>query len=134
MPAFCFFIVVAGAATLLRRRDHQPSEPRPIAAARNERRVDKAFAALAACGMVAVAVWLGLTTDWKVRRVAADQVPGIIAQHKNARFEVFEYRDGSRKLWISDLRSPDFIAPADESTLGLLTRQGITYQTCLARY
>jgi len=132
MPAFWFFIVVAGAATLLRRRDHQPSEPRPIADARNERRVDKAFAALAACGMVALAVWLGLTTDWKVRRVAADQVLGIIAQHKNARFEVFEYRDGSRKLWISDLRSPDFIAPADASTLGLLTRQGITYQTCLA--
>jgi RNA polymerase sigma factor (sigma-70 family) len=132
MPAFCFFIVVAGAVTLLRRRDHQPSEPCPIAAARNERRVDKAFAAFAACGMVAVAVLLGLTTDWKVRRVAADQVPGIIAQHKNARFEVFEYKDGSRKLWISDLRSPDFIAPADESTLGLLTRQGITYQTCLA--
>jgi Ni/Fe-hydrogenase subunit HybB-like protein len=39
--------------------------------------------------------------------------------------------DGSRKLWISDLRSPDFIAPADESALGLLTRQGITYQTYL---
>jgi RNA polymerase sigma factor (sigma-70 family) len=132
MPAFCFFIVVAGAVTLLRRRDHQPCEPRLIAAARNERRVDKAFAALAACGMIAVAVLLGLTTNWKVRRVAADQVPGILAQHKNARFEVFEYRDGSRKLWISDLRSPDFIAPADESTLGLLTRQGITYQTCLA--
>jgi hypothetical protein len=132
MPAFSFFIVVAGAVTLLRRRDHPPSEPRPIAAARNERRVDKAFAALAACGMVAVAVLLGLTTNWKVRRVAADQVAGIIAQHKNARFEVFEYRDGSRKLWISDRRSPDFIAPADESTLGLLTRQGITYQTCLA--
>jgi hypothetical protein len=82
--------------------------------------------------MVALAVLLGLTTDWKVRRVAADQLPDIIAQHKNARFEVFEYRDGSRKLWISDLRSPDFIAPADKSTLGLLTRQGITYQTRLA--
>jgi RNA polymerase sigma factor (sigma-70 family) len=133
MPAFCFFLVVAGAVTLVRRRDHRPSGPRPIAAARNERRVDKAFAALAACGMAAVAVLLGLTTDWKVRRVAADQVPGIVAQHKNARFEVFEYRDGSRKLWISDLRSPDFIAPADESTLGVLTRQGITYQTRLAR-
>ena len=132
MPAFCFFIVVAGAVTLLRRRDHQPCEPRLIAAARNERRVDKAFAALAACGMIAVAVLLGLTTNWKVRRVAADQVPGIISQHKNARFEVFEYRDGSRKLWISDLRSPDFIAPADQSTLGLLTRQRIPYQTRLA--
>ncbi len=132
VPAFCFFIVVAGAVTLLRRRDHPPSEPRPIAVAWTERRVDKAFAALAACGLLAVAILLGLTTDWKVRRVAAGQLPGIIAQHKNARFEVFEYRDGSRKLWISDLRSPDFIAPADESTLGLLNRQGITYQTYLA--
>ncbi|MCL4181679.1 MAG: sigma-70 family RNA polymerase sigma factor [Verrucomicrobia bacterium] len=132
MPAFCFFIVVAGAVTLLRRRGHPPSVPRPIAAPTNERRVDRAFATLAACGMVAVAILLGLTTDWKVRRVAADQVPDIITQHKNARFEVFEYRDGSRKLWISDLRSPDFIAPADELTLGLLTRQGITYQTRMA--
>jgi RNA polymerase sigma factor (sigma-70 family) len=131
MAPFCFFIVVAGAATLLRRRNNQPSEPRLVAAARNERRVDKAFAALVACGMVAAAVFLGLTTDWKIRRVAADRLPGIIAQHKNARFEVFEYPDGSRKLWISDLRSPDFIAPADESTLGLLTRQGLTYQTYL---
>jgi RNA polymerase sigma factor (sigma-70 family) len=132
MPAFCFFIVVAGAVTLLRRRGDQPSEPGSIAAAWKERRVDKAFASLAACGMVAIAVVLGLSTDWKVRRVAADQLPGIIAQHNNARFEVFEYRDGARKLWISDVRSPEFIAPANESTLGLLTRQGITYQTCLA--
>ncbi|MGO8675569.1 MAG: RNA polymerase sigma factor [Limisphaerales bacterium] len=126
MPAFCFFIVVAGTVTLLRTRGRQPPEPRLFAAERNEDRVDKAFAALASCGMVALAVLLGLATDWKVRRVAADQVPSIIAQHKSARFEVFEYRDGSRKLWISDLLSPDFIAPADESTLGLLTRQGIT--------
>ena len=132
MPAFCFFIIVAGGVTLLRRRERQQSEPRAIAAARNERRVDKAFAALAACGMVAIAILLGLTTDWKVRRVAASQLRGIITQHQNARFEVFEYRDGSRKLWISDVRSPEFIAPADESTLGLLTRQGITYQTYVA--
>jgi hypothetical protein len=132
MPAFCFFIVVAGAVTLLRRGGRQPSEPRPMAVATKERRVDKAFAALAACGMVAVAVLLGVTTDWKVRRVAAGQLPGILAQHKDGRFEVFEYRDGSRKLWISGVRTPEFIAPADESTLGLLTRQGITYQTYLA--
>ncbi len=132
MPAFCFFLLVAGAVTLLRRRDCEPSEPCPIAAVRNERRVDKAFAALVACGLVAGAVLLGLTTDWKVRQVAAGQLPGIIAQHKNARFDVFEYRNGSRKLWISDVRSPEFIAPANESTLGLLARQGITYQTYLA--
>lgn len=132
MPGFCLFLVASGAMMLLRRRDHPLSNSRPIAAARIERRVDKAFAALAACGMVAVAVLLGLTTDWKVRRVTAGQLPGIIAQHSNARFEVFEYRDGSKKLWISDVRSPQFIAPANESTLRLLNRRGITYQTYLA--
>jgi hypothetical protein len=75
-----------------------------------------------------------LTTDWKVRHLAADQLLAIIAQHKYARFEVFEYRDGSRKLWISDVRSPEFIAPTNESTLGLLARLGITYQTYLRCY
>jgi RNA polymerase sigma factor (sigma-70 family) len=129
---FCCFILVAGAVTLLRGSHDHPSGPDPIIDLRNERRVDKAFAALAACGMVALAVFRGVTTDWKVRTIPAYQVPAIVAQHKNARFEVFEYTDGSRRLWISDLRTPDFIAPANESTLEVLTRQGITYQTYVA--
>jgi RNA polymerase sigma factor (sigma-70 family) len=129
---FCCFILVAGAVTLLRGSHNRESGPHSITDLRNERRVDKAFAALAACGMVALAVFRGVTTDWKVRTISAYQVPAIVAQHKNARFEVFEYRDGSRKLWVSDLRTPDFIAPANESTLGVLTRQDITYQTYVA--
>ena len=131
-PFFCCFILVAGAVTLLRGSHNRQSGPHSIPGLRNERRVDKAFAALAACGMVALAVFRGVTTDWKVRTIPAYQVPAIVAEHKNARFEVFEYMDGSRKLWISDLRTPDFIAPANESTLGELTRQGITYQTYVA--
>jgi RNA polymerase sigma factor (sigma-70 family) len=129
---FCCFILVAGAVTLLRGSHDRQYGPHSITDLRNERRVDKAFAALAACGMVALAVFRGLTTDWKVHSVSTNQVPAIVAQHKNARFEVFEYMDGSRKLWISDLRTPDFIAPANESTLGTLTREGITYQTYVA--
>jgi len=125
-PFYCF-ILVAGAATLLRGRAQ--SGPQAVTAPTNERRVDRAFAALAACGMLAVAVAVGLTTDWKVRRIAARQVANVITQHSNARFEIFEYIDGCRKLWISDRHTPDFIAPADESTLGLLKRQPITYQT-----
>jgi hypothetical protein len=81
-----------------------------------------------------MAVVMGLTTDWKVRRIAADQVANVIAQHPKARFEVFEYFDGSRKLWVSHHRTPDFVAPVNESTLGLLTRQGISYQTYVASY
>ena len=129
---FCCFILVAGAVTLLRGSHNRQSEPHSTTSLRNERRVDKAFAALAACGMVALAVFRGAITDWKVRTIPPDQVPVIVAQHKNARFEVFEYPDGTKKLWISDLRNPDFIAPANESTLGELTRQGITYQTLVA--
>jgi hypothetical protein len=129
---FSCFILVAGAVTLLRGSHHRESGPHPITNLRNERRVDKTFAALAACAMVALAVFRGVTTDWKVRTIPAYQVPAIVAQHKNARFEVFEYYDGSRKLWISDRRTPDFIAPASEFTLGVLTGQGITYQTYVA--
>jgi hypothetical protein len=132
LSPFCCFILVAGAVTLLRGSHNRQSGAHSITDLRNERRVDKAFAALAACGMVALAVVLGATTDWKVHTISAYQVPAIVARHKNARFEVFEYMDGSRELWISDLRTPDFIAPANESTLGVLTRQDITYQTYVA--
>lgn len=157
LPAFCLFLVVSGAATLLRQRKRrsvaihaetdQPDdnatfsgaasgvlagESRRRPAAHREHRVDKAFAALAACGMIAVALVLGLTTNWKVHYVTSSEVSAIVAQHQNARYDVFEYRDGSRKLWISDVRSPEFIAPADPSTLELLTRNGIDYQVRLA--
>lgn len=157
LPAFCLFLVVSGAATLLWQRKRRsvaiPEETdRPDGnatfsgaasgvlacesgrrpAAHCEHRVDKAFAALAACGMIAVAVVLGLTTNWKVHYVTSSEIPGIVAQHQNARYDVFEYQDGSRKLWISDVRSPEFIAPADPSTLELLTRNGINYQVRLA--
>jgi hypothetical protein len=132
MNPFVFFILVAGAVTLLRGSHNRLSGPHSSTDLRNERRVDQAFAALAACGMIALAVFRGVTTDWKVRTILAYQVPALVAQHKHARFEVFEYMDGSKKLWISDLRTPDFIAPANESTLGELTRRGITYQTYVA--
>jgi RNA polymerase sigma factor (sigma-70 family) len=128
----CCFILVAGAVTLLRGRHYRQSQPRAIIGPTNEHRVDRSFAALAACGMVALAVGVGLTTDWKVHRIAAGRVADVIARHPKARFEVFEYRNGARKLWISDHHTPDFIAPASESTLGLLKRQGVAYQTYVA--
>ena len=134
LAPFSCFIVVAGAVTLLRGRHKRQSGPQAISGPSNERRVDRGFAALAACGMLALAVAAGVTTDWRVRRIAGEQVARVIAQHPKARCEVFQYFDGSRKLWISDRRSPEFIAPANQSTLGLLTRQGITYETYVASY
>jgi len=89
---------------------------------------------LAAYGMLTLAVVVGMSTNWKVRKIDADQAAKVIAQHPKARFDVFQYFDGSRKLWISDHRTPEFIAPANESTLGLLTRQGRTYEIYVASY
>jgi RNA polymerase sigma factor (sigma-70 family) len=129
---FCCFIVIAGAVTLLRGRHHRQPGPPAFASPTGECHVDRGFAALAACGMVALAVAVGLTTNWKVRRIAADQVASVAAQHPNARYEVFEYGIGLSELWISEQHTADFIAPADESTLDLLKRQGITCQTYLA--
>jgi hypothetical protein len=134
LPPLSCFIIVAGSVTLLRGRHHRQSGPQAITHPTKERRVDRAFAALAACGMLAMAIAVGLTTNWSVRRIATDQVAKVIVQHPKARFEVFEYFDGSRKLWISDRRAPDFIAPATESTLGLLTHQGITCEIYVVSY
>ena len=128
----CCFILVAGPITLLRGNQNRPFGSHAITNQRTERRVDRSFAALAACGMIALAVFRGVTTDWKVRTISVSQVPAIVAQHKNARFEVFQYSDGSRKLWISDQHAPDFIAPANESTLDALAREDITYQNYVA--
>jgi len=134
LTPFSCFIVVAGAVTLLRGRRSRQAGPQTISGPGSERRVDRGFAALAACGMLALAVAAGVTTDWKVRRIAGEQVARVIAQHPKARFEVFQYFDGSRKLWISERHSPEFVAPANESTLGLLARQGITCETYTASY
>ena len=134
LAPFSCFIVVAGAVTLLRGRHNRQAGPQAISGPSNERRVDRGFAALAACGMLAMAVAACVTTDWRVRRIAGEQVARVIAQHPKARFEVFQYFDGSKRLWISDRRTPEFIAPANEFTLGLLTRQGITYETYVANY
>jgi RNA polymerase sigma factor (sigma-70 family) len=128
----CCFILVAGPITLWRGSHRRPSGSHALTVRRTERRVDQSFAALAACGLVALAVFQGVTTDWQVRTLSASQVPAIVAQHQHARFEVFEYLDGSRKLWISDQHAPDFIAPANEFTLGALARQDIPYQTYVA--
>jgi hypothetical protein len=128
----CCFIFVAGAVTLVRENRNRSSRRYSVTNQRNERRVDQSFAALSACGMVALAVFQGANTDWQVRAIPDYQIPAFVAGHKHARFEVFEYWDGSRKLWISDRHHPDFIAAADEATLGVLTRQGVAYQTYTA--
>ena len=63
----------------------------------------------------------------ETQHLSTAEVQNLIANPKgrDLGFSLWQYRN-------SDLRSPDFIAPADLSTLGLLTRHGISYQTRLA--
>ena len=57
----------------------------------------------------------------------------IISEHKNAWFEVYQYANGPKELWItlpnSGWHHPSFITPADESTLELLTQNNIPCKT-----
>jgi hypothetical protein len=58
----------------------------------------------------------------------------MIAENKSARFEVLQYDDGSKELWITLLGSrhyPDFTALADDGTLALLADNKITYKTAV---
>src|SRR5208282_6018671 len=65
--------------------------------------------------------------------ISGAEAQNIISQHKNARFEVMQYDDGSKELWITltwpSRTYPGFMAPADEPTLALLAKNKISYQT-----
>ena len=55
-----------------------------------------------------------------MKKVYGNLNPPSRANHKDARFEVFQYDDGSKELWITPpgtRRYPGFMAPADEPTL-----------------
>jgi hypothetical protein len=89
----------------------------------------KTVAVCAALALIAVVILLGLITRWNVHTISGAEAQKIIADYKDARFGVYQYDNGSKELWISKNRHPDFIAPADESTLTLLAEKGIAYRT-----
>jgi hypothetical protein len=69
------------------------------------------------------------TFSKSVSGVAAQK---IIAEHLNARFEIFQFDDGSKELFITPSNSrhyPAFIAPADDATLALLAENKLSYKT-----
>jgi len=148
------FIVVAGTVLLLRRPGTQMFYQQETATPRAERReanVILVFAALAMIGMSLLLVGYTIShalqntpgeeeAPWNRERLtthAPQNISGaeaerIISEHKNARFEVFQFDKGSKVLWITPPGSrnyPSFIAPADESTLTLLAEDNISFKT-----
>ena len=129
------FIVVAGTVLLLRRPGTQKFYQQETTTPRAERREKKALATCVPLAMVGISLLILLFTiahqtfSKSVSGVAAQK---IIAEHLNARFEIFQFDDGSRELFITppNIRHyPGFIAPADDATLALLAENKLSYKT-----
>jgi RNA polymerase sigma factor (sigma-70 family) len=98
----------------------------------DERAARNAFKALAvsvALVMLAVGVALCLITRWNVRSLSAVEVQRMVDELKGAQFEVYQYSNGTKELWISHQRHPDFIASATPVTLSILADKEIHYKT-----
>ena len=128
-------IVVAGTVLLLRRPGTQKFYQQEIATPRAERREKKIFAVCAALAMIAVSLLIFVFTISHYSQSISGEAAGkMITENKDARFEVFQFDNGSKELWITPPRSrhyPGFIAPADEATLALLADNKISYKTCV---
>jgi len=77
---------------------------------------------------------LGLITRWGIRTISGAEARPIIAEHKDIHCDMFQYNNGTKELWLTlrgSWHHPNFIAPADASTLALLAEQGIAYRTSI---
>ena len=88
--------------------------------------------AAVAIALVVAGTFLGLITRWHLRYLTTAEAQKIIAEHPDASVELAQFKNGSSELSITlrgSRNHPDFKAPADESTLSLLTQKGIAYPT-----
>jgi RNA polymerase sigma factor (sigma-70 family) len=130
------FVACMGAGVSASRPWRQMAFARSELELRSDERVaGNAFKALSvsvALVMLSVTVVLGLVTRWNVHRVSPAEVPSIVASLKAGEFEVYQYHNGTRELWICQQASrghPSYIAPADAGTLALLEEKGFSYKT-----
>jgi hypothetical protein len=129
------FIVVAGVVLLLRRPGTQKFFQQEITTPRAERREGKIVAVCGALAMIAMSLLIFVfTISHYSQSISGTAAAKIISENKNARFEVFQFDNGSKELWITPPRSrryPSFIAPADEATLASLADYKISYKTAV---
>jgi RNA polymerase sigma factor (sigma-70 family) len=128
------FIVVAGTVLLLRRPGTQKFYQQETATPRAERREKRIIAVCAALAMIAVSLLFVLFAIKRTGQTLSGAEAGrVISEHKNAWFEVYQYANGPKELWItlpkSSWHHPSYIAPTDEATLALLAENNISYKT-----
>lgn len=127
------FIVVAGTVLLLRRPGTQKFYQQETVTPRAERREKNVIAVCVALAMLVIGILLILLAIYQfARHIPAAEARGIISEHTNAQFQVFQFNNKSCELFITlqgSRKYPTFIAPVDESTLALLAANRITYTT-----
>jgi hypothetical protein len=129
------FIVVAGTVLLLRRPGTQKFYQQETATPRAERREKKIIAVCAALAMIAMSLVLVVYTiaHGGARTISGTEAGRIISEHKNAWFEVYQYANGPKELWItlsnSGWHRPSFITTADEPTLAVLAENNIPFKS-----
>jgi RNA polymerase sigma factor (sigma-70 family) len=134
LPILSTFIVVAGAVLLMRRPGTKKYYRQEITTPRSEKREKNITAVCAALILIAMSLTLVLFMIAHPKHaISGAEARNLISQHKNARFEVMQYADGSKALWITltwpSRTYPGFVAPADEPTLALLAENRISYKT-----
>jgi RNA polymerase sigma factor (sigma-70 family) len=127
------FITVAGCVLLLRRPGSRMFHEQEVATPRAEMKEKKILALCGALSLTAMSVLLvAYMVAHSPRTISSGEAASIVSGHSNCLFEVFQYDDGSRELWITLPRSrhhPDFVTPADETTLALLASKDIPSRT-----
>jgi RNA polymerase sigma factor (sigma-70 family) len=127
------FIVVAGAVLLLRRPGTRKFHQQEVATPKAERREKNFLAVIGALAMIAISLlFILFTIKHTSQTISGAEVRRIISEQKNARFELVQYANASKELWITlpgNRTYPGFTAPFDESVLALLIESKIPYKT-----
>lgn len=123
------FIVVAGTALLLRRPGTRSFHQQEVATPRAEHRERIILVVGASLAMIVLSLFLMLfVVSHHPGNVSSVEAVSLISMHKGAKYEIFQYDDGLKELWITPAGSrtyPAFIAPADDALLAKLAEHQI---------
>lgn len=128
----CTLIFVAGVAVLARRPGTEQFYRQELETPRAELREKKVLAVGGALSMLAVSLLLvAFTVVHSAPTISGAEAERIIKETSNARFEVYEYKDGEKALWITlpGIKHPRYITPADRAMLAFLADHAIPYHT-----
>jgi ABC-type transport system involved in cytochrome bd biosynthesis fused ATPase/permease subunit len=99
-----------------------------------ERAANKLFGSGMALVLIVGAILVGLITPWRVRSIAVADARQIVGTSTNLHCEVIQYKNGNKELFINvqgNRSYRQYVTTADDGTLALLAKQGVTYRTII---